>query len=51
MNCFKEFVLPDGPVFADFSVNICEYGAQENNMEKNVDALKAAISACSENCN
>lgn len=49
MKFFREFELPDNPVFADFSVNICEYGAQENNMKKNVDALKAAINACFEN--
>lgn len=49
MNCFKEFKLPDEPIFADFSVNICEYGAQENNVAKNMKALKTAIKICAEN--
>lgn len=49
MNCFKEFKLPKEPIFADFSVNICEYGAQENNLSKNMEALKTAIKVCAEN--
>ena len=49
MSFFKEFKLPDAPIFADFSVNICEYGAQENDMQKNMEALNTAISVCSEN--
>ena len=40
MNGFKEFKLPNDPIFADFSTSICEYGAKENNMQKNIEAFK-----------
>ena len=49
MNGFKEFKLPNDPIFADFSVSICEYGAKENNMQKNIEAFKTAINICSKN--
>lgn len=49
MNCFKEFKLPQKPIFPEFTANICDYGAQENDIQKNRQAFKDAIDACCKN--
>ena len=48
MSCFKEFELPVEPIFNNFTANICDFGAQENDIEKNAQAFKTAIDACVE---
>ena len=49
MNCFKEFELPIAPVFSEFTANVYDYGARENDIQQNRQSFKDAIDACCKN--
>ena len=49
MSFFTPFKLPEAPKFKSFTASIRDFGAEENSIEKNSEAIHRAIDACETN--